>query len=114
VIKGNAGQFGFYRVNYDDQGWKNLMKVLSINHTVSITPYHPLIRTCEARVRDHGACALNLVEDSWGNRNKNNIYHLKICLFISSKSFYSNRSKHFNIGRQITAHAPLREGNRDF
>jgi len=58
VIKGNAGQFGFYRVNYDDQGWKNLMRVLSINHTVSITPYHPLIRTCEARVRDHGACAL--------------------------------------------------------
>eukprot|EP00111_Clytia_hemisphaerica_P020501 TCONS_00060406-protein len=34
LIKGNAGQYGFYRVNYDDAGWANMIKVLKYNHKV--------------------------------------------------------------------------------
>ena len=34
LIKGNAGQYGFYRVNYDDAGWGKMIKVLKYNHKV--------------------------------------------------------------------------------
>lgn len=32
-IKFNAGQRGFYRVNYDPEGWDALIHVLHTNHT---------------------------------------------------------------------------------
>ncbi|XP_066914385.1 glutamyl aminopeptidase-like [Clytia hemisphaerica] len=34
LIKGNAGQYGFYRVNYDDAGWANMIKILKYNHKI--------------------------------------------------------------------------------
>ncbi len=34
-IKGNPGQYGFYRVNYDAQGWKDLTSQMKIHHKVS-------------------------------------------------------------------------------
>ena len=33
-IKGNAGQFGFYRVNYDDEGWKDIINLMNKSHKV--------------------------------------------------------------------------------
>lgn len=33
-IKGNAGQYGFFRVNYDTTGWTNIKKALKYNHRV--------------------------------------------------------------------------------
>jgi hypothetical protein len=33
-LKGNEGQTGLYRVNYDDKTWKSLTEQLSFNHTV--------------------------------------------------------------------------------
>lgn len=33
IIKGNVGQYGFFRVNYDQQGWKNIKNVLMNDHT---------------------------------------------------------------------------------
>ena len=34
LIKGNAGQFGFYRVNYDDEGWRDIIRILNNSHMV--------------------------------------------------------------------------------
>lgn len=34
-IKGNFKQVGFYRVHYDDDNWKALIKQLNNDHTVS-------------------------------------------------------------------------------
>lgn len=34
-IKGNAGQKGFYRVNYDDQNWDALANAFKSDHKVS-------------------------------------------------------------------------------
>lgn len=36
-IKGNAGMFGYYRVNYDLDNWKDLTQQLNTNHTVFST-----------------------------------------------------------------------------
>ncbi|KAL4228484.1 Endoplasmic reticulum aminopeptidase 1 [Mactra antiquata] len=33
-IKGNSGFYGYYRVNYDDAGWKGLIQQLHKNHSV--------------------------------------------------------------------------------
>ena len=33
-IKGNAGQYGFYRVTYDTEGWNDIIKQMNENHTV--------------------------------------------------------------------------------
>lgn len=33
-VKGNAGMFGYYRVNYDEQNWNKLVSQLHTNHTV--------------------------------------------------------------------------------
>lgn len=33
----NTNQTGFYRVNYDDQGWKLIIKQLETDHTVFIS-----------------------------------------------------------------------------
>ena len=33
--KANYGAIGFYRVNYDDENWSNLLKQINVNHTVS-------------------------------------------------------------------------------
>ena len=40
IIKGNAGQFGFYRVNYDSDGWENIRKLLMANHKVNFKSLH--------------------------------------------------------------------------
>ncbi|XP_065674673.1 aminopeptidase Ey isoform X2 [Hydra vulgaris] len=34
LIKGNALQDGFYRVNYDSNGWNNFIEILKSNHTI--------------------------------------------------------------------------------
>lgn len=34
-IKMNAGQSGYYRVNYDEGNWNNLKKQLNSDHTVN-------------------------------------------------------------------------------
>ena len=33
---GNIGQFGYYRMNYDLETWKNIIQQLDINHQVLI------------------------------------------------------------------------------
>lgn len=38
-IKGNVGQKGFYRVNYDDINWDVLVNVLKIDYKVGISSY---------------------------------------------------------------------------
>ena len=34
MLKGNVGQYGFYRVNYDSQGWTDIIKQMNKNHRV--------------------------------------------------------------------------------
>ena len=34
LVKGNAGQFGFYRVNYDDEGWRDIINLMNTSHKV--------------------------------------------------------------------------------
>lgn len=38
-IKGNVGQKGFYRVNYDDTNWDALANALKTDHKVGISSY---------------------------------------------------------------------------
>ena len=33
-IKGNAGQFAFYRVNYDAAGWSDIINQFNVSHQV--------------------------------------------------------------------------------
>lgn len=40
IIKGNAGQFGFYRVNYDSDGWENIRILMMTNHKVTFISLH--------------------------------------------------------------------------
>ena len=35
LVKGNSGQYGFYRVNYDDYGWKQIISLMNSSHKVT-------------------------------------------------------------------------------